>query len=193
MQGWIAACHPITINIGRPWTLPYGIWALIRHAWYIDMLAWWCKLEAVPNLADAQEFAWRVRVSSEVPRAWCWVLGVENDNSALPAPKHLGKDWFLPLPDPQMGSQDYQILQPKKTLVYAKALQYWAEEAQLPNPGKPHHLVESILELWWAMEPVTTFSDSEVLDDTPSLGQPIPLHVSVVLVSPAGPTVQGPF
>ena len=70
-----------------------------------------------------------------------------------------------------MGSQDYQLLQPKKTSAYTNVLQYWAEEAQLPSCGEPRHLAESILELQWAMEPLTMFCDSEVLDDATSLRQ----------------------
>ena len=39
------------------------------HAQYIDMLAWWHELEAVPNVADPWEFAQRVRASFKVPKA----------------------------------------------------------------------------------------------------------------------------
>ena len=51
-----------------------------------------------------------------------------------------------------MGNQDYWLLQPKKTLAYAKVLHYLAEEAQQPTFGKPCHLAESVLEMWQAME-----------------------------------------
>ena len=56
-------------------------------------------------------------------------------------------------------------MQPQKTLAYAKALQNWAEKAQPPTPGKPHQLVESVLELQHTMEPLTTFTNEEVLED----------------------------
>ena len=130
-----------------------------------------------------------MRASFEVPKAQCQVLGVENDHSAPPAPKCFKKDQFLPLPDPQMGSQDYLLLQPKKTLVYAKVLQYWVKEAEPPNPGEPCHLVESVLELWWAIEPLTTFSDSEVLDDatSPRLAGPTPHEHSLSCTCQACP------
>ena len=65
------------------------------------------------------------------------------------------------------SSQDFHLTQPQKTLAYMKALQYWAEKAQLPIPSKPCQLVESVLELWQMMETPTTFTDEEVLEDVP--------------------------
>ena len=64
-----------------------------------------------------------------------------------------------------MGSQDYWLGQLTKTLAYAKALQYWVERVKPLTLGKPHQWVGSILELRQAMEPFTTFEDSEVLGD----------------------------
>ena len=57
--------------------------------------------------------------------------------------------------------------QPQKTLVYAKALQYWVEKAQPPLPGEPCQLAESMLVLQQAREPLTVFTDAEVLEDAP--------------------------
>ena len=100
-----------------------------------------------------------------------WARGGKNDYSTPPALECIGKDWFLHPLDPRMGSQEFCLGQSKKTLAYAKALQYWAEKAKPLLPGKPHQLTESILELRQAMEPLTTFQDSEVLgDDTISHG-----------------------
>ena len=95
--------------------------------------------------------------------AWYQAKGEKNDYSPLPAAKWLGKDRLLPPQDPQMGSQDYHLGQPIKTLAYAQALQYWAERAKPLIPSDPHHLAGSVLELMWAMEPLTTFEDSKVL------------------------------
>ena len=69
------------------------------------------------------------------------------------------------------------------------AFQHWAEIAQLLMLGEPHHLAESILELWWALEPLTTFFDLEVLDDAPSsrLADPIPYECSLSLAHQAHP------
>ena len=122
--------------------------------WYACQLetpVWWPELREVPNQMDLLQVTRGLRVQEG-----------KNDYSALPAPKCLGKEWVLLLPDPQMASQDYHLWQPLNTLAYAKALQYWLEKAQLPIPGEPCHLAESILELRWAMELFTTFLDSEV-------------------------------
>ena len=71
----------------------------------------------------------------------------------------------MPPLDLQFGSQDYWLAQPQKTLAYAKALQPWEEQAQLPVPSKPCHLAESVLELQWVMEPLVSFMDEEILKD----------------------------
>ena len=65
----------------------------------------------------------------------------------------------------QFDSQDFQLTQPQKTLAYAKALQHWVEKAQPPIPGEPCQLMEGVLEFWCTMEPLTAFTDGEVLED----------------------------
>ena len=94
---------------------------------------------------------------------WCQAQGEDNDYSTPLAPKCIKKDRFLSSLDPRIGNQDYHYGQPRKTLANAKALQYWTERVKLPIPSKPHQLARSILELRQAMEPLTTFPDSEVL------------------------------
>ena len=90
-------------------------------------------------------------------------MGVDNDHSVPPAHWSLEKYKFMPPPDLQLSCRDYQLVQPQQTLAYTKTLQYWAEKAQPPIPGKPNYLAGSVLELRWAMEPLVTFSDEEVL------------------------------
>ena len=101
-----------------------------------------------------------------MPKAQCHTSKVDNDHSMLPAHHSLDRDQLLPLTDMQFGSQDLWLTQPQKTLAYAKAFQYWAEKAQLPIPSKPHHLAKSVLELQQMMEPLTTFTNEEVLEDS---------------------------
>ena len=43
---------------------------------------------------------------------------------------------------------------------------YWVEKAQPPMPGMSCQLAESVLELRQAMDPLTSFTDAEVLDDS---------------------------
>ena len=47
-----------------------------------------------------------------------------------------------------------------------EGLSILGRECQLLIPGKPHHLAESVLELWWAMEPLVTFTEEEALAAT---------------------------
>ena len=60
-------------------------------------------------------------------------------------------------------SQGYRLRQPKNTLIFAKALQFWTEKAQPPQIDKPCQLVACIRELREAMEPLTSFTDEDVL------------------------------
>ena len=58
----------------------------------------------------------------------------------------------MPPSNPRFSSQDCWLTQPCPTLIYMRTLQYWIEKAQLPIPGEPCHLEESVVELQWAME-----------------------------------------
>ena len=78
----------------------------------------------------------------------------------------------------------------KKTLAYAKALQYWTEKAQLSVPSKPYCEVESIVELCWAMDLMVSFTNEEVLKDAlPSYWVEItfPWPADLALPQPAQP------
>ena len=88
----------------------------------------------------------------------CHASKVDNNYSVPPAPHSLDRDPFLALQDKWSSSQDYWLMQPQKTLAYARALQHWVEKAQPMTPGKPNQLAESMLELQCAMEPLTTFT-----------------------------------
>ena len=52
------------------------------------------------------------------------------------------------------------------TLAYVRALQHWVKETQPPVPSQPHHLVGSILKMWWAMDPLVTFAEGDVFVTT---------------------------
>ena len=108
-----------------------------------------------------------MQASIQVPKVRCHALKVDNNHSTSQAHHTLDRDWFLPLLDMWFSSQGFWLTWPQKTLAYVKALQYWAEKTQPPICSEPHQLAESMLELWWMMEPLTTFTDEEVLDDVP--------------------------
>ena len=71
------------------------------------MLAWWGKLQAIPDVEDHQELTQKVRASFEVPVVRYWARSGKNDYSTPLALKCIAKNQFLPPMDPRMGSQDY--------------------------------------------------------------------------------------
>ena len=132
------------------------------------MPALWQELWEVPGQDDLWEFARRVWALFQLPKVSCHTAKVENDYSATPAPHSLDRDCFLPIQDMWFGGQDLQLKQLQKTLAYIKALQHWVEKAQPLTPGKPCQLAESVLELQHEMDPLTMFTDEDVLKDLQS-------------------------
>ena len=73
--------------------------------------------------------------------------------------------------DVRFSAQDYRLKQSKRTLVYTKALQHWAEVAKPLQPGQPCQLAECVKELRRCMRLFTMFSEEQVLSkDPPSPG-----------------------
>ena len=127
------------------------------------MLAWWRKLQEIPGHDDSREFMLKVQVSFEVLKAWNWAKGVDKDYTLPLTHLSIKKYKFMPPPDLRFGSQDCWLVQPCQTLTYTRALQYWAEKAPPLIPTEPCHLVESVVELQQAMEPLVSFTEEEVL------------------------------
>ena len=132
----------------------------------VEMPTWWKELQEIPSNNDCRDFAWKVHALFEVPKACNWMKGVDNDHIPPPAPHSLGKHRVMLPPDSRFSNEDYRLTQPCQTLTYNRVLQHWAERAQLPSPGELCHLVESVVELWWAMEPLDSFTDKEVFAAT---------------------------
>ena len=128
----------------------------------ILMLSWWKELVEVPGQEDYQLFTRMVHTSFEVPKACSQAQGLNNHHMPPCSHPSIGKDRFLPPQTEQFHAQDYWLTQPQHMVTYARVLQHWAEKAQPPNPSEPHHLVGSVAELWWVMEPLVTFTDDEV-------------------------------
>ena len=103
-----------------------------------------------------------MHASFEVPKAHNWVKGVDNDYTPPLAHPSLGKYRFMLPPNLRFGSQDCQLAQQCKTLAYVRALQYWMERAQPLIPSEPDYLMESVVELWQAMEPLVSFMEEKV-------------------------------
>ena len=100
-----------------------------------------------------------------MPKVRCLAIKTEHDYSGPPTPHCIQRIAFLPFSTAKFCIQDYQMKQPQKTLVYAKVLQLWVEKAQLPLLGQSHQLAECVQELRESMEPLTTFTDKEVLSN----------------------------
>ena len=52
-------------------------------------------------------------------------------------------------------------------MAFAKALQFWVEKAQPPQIDKLCQLVACVRELRGAMEPLTSFTDKDILANDP--------------------------
>ena len=88
----------------------------------------------------------------------------ENDYTPPPLPQCIEWDDFLPYNDGNFASQDYRIKQPQKMLAYAKAWQFWAKKAQPHQASQPCQLAACVKELRELMEPLTSFTDEEDLN-----------------------------
>ena len=113
-------------------------------------------------MQDHQEFAWKVHVPFKVSKACNWAKKVNTYHVQLLAHPSIGKHHFLLLRDARFSTQDIHLAQLQHTITYARALQHWAKEVHPPVPSQPHHLARSVQELWWAMEPLVTFTEEDV-------------------------------
>ena len=68
----------------------------------------------------------------------------------------------MPLPDSIFASQDIREVLREKVVVYTRAIQYWAEQNDLPTGGEPRLLVKGVLELREEVKWYLTFTDKEV-------------------------------
>ena len=136
------------------------------QAHHVETLAWWPELAMVPTPRDAIRFTKHLQASFQFPKVM-YLWDEQNNYTLLPAPHWIEWDVFLPQAEGDFASKDYQLRQPKKTLVLAKALQFWAEEAQPSWANKPWQLAECIRELREEMKPMTTFTAEDVLNNEP--------------------------
>ena len=120
------------------------------------------ELSTVPGEDNTRELTRQVRASLGLP--WqLWELDAERatlqDPPALPC---LCLQTFMLLPDSIFTSQDIREVPREKVVAYARALQYWAEQNDLPTGGEPHLLVKGMLELREEVEWYLTFTNEEV-------------------------------
>ena len=122
----------------------------------------WQELAKVPGEDAHEKLACEVQASFQLhQRTSEWHL-VENCYQAPPVPLCLCQKSFLPLPDAKFACQDIREPQQEKTVAYTKALQFWAEKANLPTEGQPYLLVGSIVELREDMKCYVSFTDKDI-------------------------------
>ena len=120
------------------------------------------ELSTVPGEDDTRKLARQVRASFRLP----WQLEeLDAEGGTLQAPPALPclhRQRFMPQADSIFASQDIREVPREKVEAYARALQYWAEQNDLPTGGKPRLLAESILELRKEVRWYLTFTGEEV-------------------------------
>ena len=107
----------------------------------------WMELSMVPGEENTRELTRQVRASFGLPR---WLQELDAERATLQAPPALlCLHWqtFMPLPDSIFASWDIREVARDKVVAYARALQYWVEQNDLPTGGEPCLLAKGILEL----------------------------------------------
>ena len=136
------------------------IWRAQMH----DTPDWWQELAEIPGVDDHEKLVQEVWASFQLPQ---WISKwhqVENYHQAPPALLCLCWKCFLPPPNSKFACQDIGELQWEKTVVFAKALQFWAEKANLPIQGQPCLLAGSIVELTEEMKCYISFTDEDIFN-----------------------------
>ena len=123
---------------------------------------WWRELMAMPEVEDHERLAREVWASFQLPRRMRELHPKTNDCQAPPALLCIQMKRFMPPANTIYGSRDVHEIPWEKTVVYAQALQHWAEKTDLPAGGKPCLLAESVRELREELGSYLPFSDNEV-------------------------------
>ena len=145
----------------EPDILDFGLWVPWK-AERCETPDWWMELSAVLGKEDARKLAREVRVSFGLPR-WLWELDPrEATLQAPPALPCLCRKRFMPPADSIFACRDIREIPREKLVVYARALQHWAEQNNLPARGEPGLLVRSVLELREEVKWYLSFTDEEV-------------------------------
>ena len=109
-----------------------------------DTPDWWRELSMVPGEEDTMKLARQVWASFQLP---CWLQELKEEMATLrtpPAPPCLCLQKFMLPPKLIFASRDIGEVPREKTVVYARVLQYWEEQNNLPTGGKSHLLAEGV-------------------------------------------------
>ena len=150
----------------EPTVLDFAKWVQWK-ARKCDTPSWWMELSMVPGEDNARELARQVRASFGLPRQ-LWELDVEKATlQAPPALPCLCRQTFMLPPDSIFASRDIREVPREKVVAYARALQYWAEQNNLPTGGGSRLLAKGILKLREEVKWYLTFTDEEVFQGVP--------------------------
>ena len=123
---------------------------------------WWAELSKVPGREDHRMLAREVQASFRLPQ-WMRELGAgEVTLQAPPALPCLHRQKFMPPAKSIYAHRDIREIPREKVVAYARALQHWAEQNNLPARGEPWLLAESVLELREEVKWYLSFTDEEV-------------------------------
>ena len=128
----------------------------------------------MPEVPDCKRLAWQIWASFSHPKRAAEIKETKYHCYAPPAPPCLLQDHFLPPPSTIFTCRDIQEVQREKTIAYTHALQYWAEESNLPTEGQPRQLAESVKELREEMRCYLSFTDHKVFKGVTSQEVTIP-------------------
>ena len=145
----------------EPTVLDFAEWVPWK-AERCDTPSWWMELSTVPGEDDTRKLARQVRASFRLPQ---WLQELDAGRTTLQAtlaPPCLHWQRFMLLADSIFASRDIREVPREKVLVYDRALQYWAEQNDLPTGGEPCSLVKSVLELREELKWYVTFTNEEV-------------------------------
>ena len=126
-----------------------------------DTPSWWMELSTVPGEDNTRKLARQVRASFTLAWQLQELDAGRATHQAPPALPCLCWQSFMLPADSIFASQDIREVPREKVVAYARALQYWAEQNDLPG-DEPHLLAKSVLELREEVRWYLTFTDEEV-------------------------------
>ena len=105
------------------------------------------ELSTVPGEDNTRKLVRQVRASFKLPRQ---LQELDAERATLQAPPALPcLCWqrFMLQANSIFASRDIREVPREKVVAFARAIQYWAVQNDLPTGGEPHLLVESVLEM----------------------------------------------
>ena len=120
----------------EPAVLDFGQWV----PWKAERCKtpeWWTKLSTVPGKEDSRKLAREVRASFGLPQQLQELGSKEATLQAPPALQCLCRQKFMPPADLIFACRDIREIPGEKVVAYARALQHWVEQNNLPAGGEP--------------------------------------------------------